>query len=82
MEYWSIETGPDSEPGIDGGLHKRELDSLVVNTVEVADLELVIEQIEQLGGTIVQKTQIHGVGWVAQFDDPAAQIGELLSEPV
>ena len=40
MEYWVIRTGPDGEPGIDGGLmKKRDPAQPCVNTVGVADLD-------------------------------------------
>ena len=43
MEYWMIETGPDDKPGINGGLGKRQEDDRVVDTIDVKDLDTVLE---------------------------------------
>jgi uncharacterized protein len=40
MPYWMVTTGPDSEPGINGGILPRQYpDQPCVNTITVANLE-------------------------------------------
>lgn len=78
QEYWSISTGSPKEPGIDGGLHLRRQDNRVVNTIPVEDIDAVLEQVEQNGGGVVQKTSIPGVGKVAMFEDPERNLFQLL----
>jgi predicted enzyme related to lactoylglutathione lyase len=79
MEYWLITTGPDSEPGINGGLVVRQADSSTMNTLEVADIDKTLEQIKALGGKVLQdKGPIPGVGWYAQFADPEQNIFGLM----
>jgi predicted enzyme related to lactoylglutathione lyase len=71
MEYWMVSTGPETEPGIDGGLSKREEGNRgVVNTIGVASIDETLEQIKGAGGKIVQpKGPIPGVGYFAQCTD-------------
>ena len=71
MEYWLLTTGPDEQPGINGGLAKREQDDYVLNTMDISDIDATIDQIEKKGGKVVMpKSPIPGVGWFAQFEDP------------
>ena len=71
MEYWMISTGPEEEPGINGGLSVREGDDAgVVNTIGVESIDITLEQIVKAGGKIVQpKGLIPGVGYFAQCTD-------------
>jgi predicted enzyme related to lactoylglutathione lyase len=71
MEYWMISTGPEDEPGIDGGLSKREGgDARIVNTIGVTSIDDTLDQIVKAGGKIVQpKGPIPGVGYFAQCMD-------------
>jgi predicted enzyme related to lactoylglutathione lyase len=71
MEYWLISTGPEDEPGIDGGLSKREGPEVyMVNTIEVKSIDQTLENIVKAGGKIVQpKGPIPGVGYFAQCTD-------------
>ena len=71
MEYWMISTGPEEEPGINGGLSVREGDDAgVVNTIGVESIDITLEQIVKAGGKIVQpKGPIPGVGYFAQCTD-------------
>lgn len=53
--YWLVTTGPDDEPGINGGIMNREFDQAVINTLEVESLDQALEKIEAAGGR-----KIHG----------------------
>ena len=71
MDYWLITTGPEDKPGINGGLAKRQADNSVVNTIEVENIDSVIEKVLAQGGkVVVEKGPIPGVGWFAQLEDP------------
>ncbi len=78
MEYWLIETvpmdetGTPTEPGVNGGMYKKESpDQVAVNYVEIEDIDESIEKLKALGGAIVQgKQEVPGVGYVAVGEDP------------
>ena len=81
MEYWMIETGPEDQPGINGGLAKRERDDRVVNTIDVKDIDSVLEDVKKQGGTVItEKAAIPGVGWFAQFKDPQGNVFGLMHD--
>ena len=78
VDYWLITTGPDGEPGINGGLMKRmgppPADGQPVNafvcTVDVPDLDARVAKAMALGGTVaVPKMPVPGVGWLAYVRD-------------
>ena len=77
IEYWLITTGPDSDPGINGGLTRPREGQRpgTINTVAVASLDQTIKKIEQRGGKIcVPKMAIPKVGWLAYAEDPAGNV--------
>ncbi|GAB4253484.1 MAG: VOC family protein [Thermoleophilia bacterium] len=77
MDYWLITTGGDDEAGINGGLARREEQSLpgTVNTLEVKSLDEMIEKVEAAGGRIVApRMAVPGVGWLAYFADPGGNV--------
>ena len=72
MPYWMVTTGPDSEPGINGGILLRQgtMPPGTTNTMGVASVDGSVETIKAAGGTIVmEKTAIPGMGWVAYAVD-------------
>lgn len=84
-EYWLIKTGPDSQPGINGGLVRRRgsLDGVCVNsfvcTVDVASLDASVSQATAAGGQLaVPKMTIPGVGYLAYVKDPEGNILGLM----
>ncbi len=77
VEYWLITTGPDDQPGINGGMTRpREGQNPgTLNTIAVASLDQTIKAIEQRGGKIcVPKMAIPRVGWLAYAEDPAVNV--------
>ena len=71
QSYWLVTTGPDGEPGINGGFMSREFDQAVINTVELDSLEAATEEIEAAGGKLVHgPNEVPGVGTHAYFADP------------
>ena len=89
MEYWLITTGPDDQPGINGGLLPRrgEIDGQAVIayvcTVDVADLNGSIATVEANGGTLaVPKMPLPGMGWFAYCKDTEGNIfGMMQNDP-
>ena len=79
--YWLILTGPDGEPGINGGLmHRRgTIDGTAVIgyvcTVQVDALDPLVDRVVASGGQIaVPRMAIPGVGWLAYCKDTEGNI--------
>jgi predicted enzyme related to lactoylglutathione lyase len=82
MEYWLITTGPEGEPGIDGGLAPRN-DSATgtENTIGVDDVDSVVKKIEASGGKILRpKSAVPGVGWLAYCEDTEGNTFGLMQD--
>lgn len=87
MDYWFVMTGKH-EPGIDGGMAKREQpltgkDGVVayVCTVGVDSVDTYTEKVTAQGGTVVQpKDPIPGVGWFSSCKDTEGNIFGLMQE--
>lgn len=71
IEYWLVTTGAKEEPGIDGGIMRREGSAEhTVNTIDVPDVDEYVEKIEKAGGAVTQpKMAIPGVGYAAYLKD-------------
>lgn len=88
QEYWLIETGPDSEPGINGGLIKRRgiinggAVIAYVCTIDVTSVDEAISSVEKNGGSVVvPKMPVRGVGWLVYFKDTEGNVfGALQSD--
>ena len=83
MEYWLIETGGKDEPGINGGLMRRQggppTDGQAVNafvcTADVPSLDDVLTRLEGLGGRVaLPRMAVPGIGWLAYVKDPDGNI--------
>jgi len=75
-EYWLIMTGSSDEPGINGGLMRRQLPltgdgvKAFVCTVHVESIDDIASKIEVSGGKVsIPKFSVPGVGWVGYFED-------------
>ena len=84
-EWWMITTGPDSEPGINGGLGRRNEATkggginAWVCTVDVPDADEYAERIQKAGGTIeFPKMPIKGVGWMVMARDTEGNLFGVL----
>jgi predicted enzyme related to lactoylglutathione lyase len=65
-EYWLVTTGPVDQPGINGGLLRRQPGMVTTNTVQVDNVDDAMATVLANGGTqTVPKMEIPGVGWVA-----------------
>jgi uncharacterized protein len=81
MDYWVVITGPDDQPGINGGLMRRqgEIDGQAVIayicTVDVDDVDAYANRAASNGGQIVvPKMPIPGVGWLVYCKDTEGNI--------
>jgi predicted enzyme related to lactoylglutathione lyase len=91
FEYWQIVTGPNEEPGINGGLVPRrgapaeegQGVNAYVCTVDVKSLDKSLAKAQSLGGKVaVPKMPIPGVGWLAYVKDPDGNLfGLMQTEP-
>ncbi len=71
--YWLVTTGSDDQPGINGGIGPQTFptDQRVINTVDVDDVDAVVERAKAAGGSVlVEKMPVPGVGWLAYLTDP------------
>lgn len=91
MEYWMAVTGPDSEPGINGGLMRRmgppSVSGQPVNayvcTSMVVDVDASVAHAVHLGGEVaLPKVPIPGMGWLAYVRDTEGNLlGMMQSDP-
>ena len=78
-QYWMIQTGPDEQPGINGGLMPRRgpvpenmaaVNAFVI-TVDVDNVDQTVAGAVAAGGaTAVPKMAVPGIGWLAYVKDP------------
>jgi predicted enzyme related to lactoylglutathione lyase len=83
IEYWLIVTGPDSQPGINGGLLRRQgpvptaggpVNGFIC-TVHVETLDDKVRAVRSHGGEIVvPRMPITGVGWLVYAKDTEGNI--------
>lgn len=77
VDYWIVMTAPDGskEPGIDGGIVKREGPLLkgepgMSLSIEVDSVDEYLRKISSAGGrTVVGKMPVPGTGWLAYCAD-------------
>jgi predicted enzyme related to lactoylglutathione lyase len=84
LDYWNIEGGNENEPGINGGIQKREHPSdQVFNYINVSSVDAYKKKIEQHGGTIVSpKITVPGVGYFCMFKDPEGNKLGIMEENI
>ena len=71
VDYWLVTTGPDAQPGINGGIGRREdPGDHTTNSIEVKSLEDAEAKIVAAGGKVLEpKMPIPGIGWLANCLD-------------
>ena len=79
-DYWLVSTGPDAQPGINGGLLRRQQPGAgTCNTIGVTSLDDSVATITKNGGkNVVPKMPIPGVGYVAYCSDTEGNVFGLL----
>jgi predicted enzyme related to lactoylglutathione lyase len=84
VDYWLITTGPDEEPGINGGILRRQGPgpdeeatpmAAFVCTADVPSLDGTIAAVGAAGGAVaVPRMAIPGVGHLAYFRDTEGNV--------
>ena len=71
VDYWLVDTGDASTPGINGGLMASGGEFKgTINTIQVDDIDAAIAKVKANGGEmIMDKDTIPGVGYQAYFKD-------------
>lgn len=71
VDYWLVDTGEASTPGINGGLMQAGGGfSGTINTIEVEDIDAALAKVLANGGEVaMEKGAIPGVGYQAYFKD-------------
>jgi hypothetical protein len=66
-EYWLVTTGPEGEPGINGGiLRRREGAPPTIVTIAVESVDAAVQKVLRCGGKVaLPKMAIPGVGYQA-----------------
>jgi uncharacterized protein len=79
QKYWLVTTGPESAPGINGGIMHKHFPQTVINTVGVESLEDTLARVKTAGGSLVLGPHdIPGVGRHAYCADPDGTLFGLL----
>lgn len=67
MPYWLVTTGPEGEPGINGGIMiHQDAQPRTVNTIGVESVDDFAAKVTAAGGQVVApKMAIPGIGWQA-----------------
>ena len=71
VDYWLVDTGDASTPGINGGLMAAGGEFKgTINTIQVDDIDAAVDKVKANGGEmIMDKDTIPGVGYQAYFKD-------------
>jgi predicted enzyme related to lactoylglutathione lyase len=70
QDYWMITTGADGQPGINGGLMRRQGPQPCTAVIDVPSVDEYASRITKNGGRIVMpKMAVPGVGYLAYFAD-------------
>ena len=82
IDYWLITTGPEDQPGINGGIAKREKpEQSTINFIDVPSADEYITKITQAGGKVVSpKMAIPGVGYMAFCQDTEGNTFSIMQE--
>ena len=78
-DYWLVKTGEDAQPGINGGVFKREGPVNFVNTIEVPSVDDFAAKVTENGGqVVVPKMAIPGVGFLVYCQDTEQNVFGIL----
>jgi predicted enzyme related to lactoylglutathione lyase len=80
QEYWLVSTGPKTQPGINGGLLRRQHPGAgTCNTIDVASVDQAVANITKHGGkNVMPKTALPGVGYLAYCSDTEGNVFGLM----
>jgi hypothetical protein len=82
LDYWLVTTGEKDEPGINGGISRRNKQMPgVMNTIGVQSVDRYMKKIETKGGKILMpKMAIPGIGWFATCQDTEGNVFGIIQE--
>ncbi len=82
LDYWLATTGKEDEPGINGGISRRNKQVPgVMNTIGVQSVDKYMKKIEAKGGKILMpKLAIPGIGWFATCQDTEGNVFGIIQE--
>jgi uncharacterized protein len=71
VEYWTIMTGDSNQPGINGGMMRREKPfPPTTNTIDVPSVDEFVAKVQKSGGKVIlPKMPIPTIGWMAYCED-------------
>ena len=87
--YWLVSTGPETEPGINGGIVFRsgappangQGVNAYVCTIGVANLDKSVGKVLKSGGSIIiPRMAVQGIGWWANCRDTEGNIFGMMQE--
>jgi uncharacterized protein len=84
MAYWMVTTGAKDEPGINGGiLRRQEGFPSTVNTIDVPSVDEFAKKVTSHGGNVAMpKMTIPGAGYLIYCQDPEGNLfGIYQSDP-
>lgn len=86
QEYWLVKTGEDSQPGINGGMMRRQAAMTYtnhVNTIDVPSVDEYVARVADHGGTVmVPKMPVPGIGYLAYcLDTEGNMFGIMQPDP-
>ena len=75
-EYIAISTRDEGQPGLDGGMYKRQIPGDGPRSyISVASLDETVAKVQAAGGGIMMpRTEVPGVGWIAVITDPEGNV--------
>lgn len=82
MDYWLVTTGPEDQPGINGGIARRQQPTeSITNTTSVSSVDEIAAKVTKAGGKILQsKKAIPGVGHFALCQDTEGNAFGIMEE--
>jgi predicted enzyme related to lactoylglutathione lyase len=82
IDYWLVMTGPDNQPGINGGIMKRmNPQASTYNTVDVPSVDEFSKKVVNHGGKVIlSKTVVPGVGYMAYCADTEGNVFGIMQE--
>jgi len=75
VEYWLVTTGEDDQPGINGGITRRQNQDTTCLTIDVPSVDEFAQKIVEAGGkVVVPKMPVPGVGYAAYCADTEGNV--------
>lgn len=84
FDYWLVEAGKEDEPGINGAIHPKEMDSQISVVIGVDSYDEFARKIIENGGVMLtEKMPIPGIGITGTFQDTEGNIMAIIEpEPM